>query len=79
MGRLLLIIAVAAIAYMLIKSFRKGISETKGRASPQDMVRCSYCGVYLPKNEGVVSGELLYCSDAHRRLHQALLKNSNAG
>ena len=79
MSRLLLFIAVTAIAYALLKSLRTGISEAKEQTNPQDMVRCKYCGVYLPKKESVESDEHFYCSDAHRRLHQASLNDSNAG
>jgi uncharacterized protein len=33
---------------------------------PEKMVACAYCGVHLPESEGVVAGDRVYCSEAHR-------------
>jgi uncharacterized protein len=30
------------------------------------MVRCEYCGVYLPEEEALSSGKSYYCCEAHR-------------
>ena len=35
---------------------------------PQPMVRCAHCGLHLPQKEAVISGDLQYCSEAHRQL-----------
>ncbi|HEC83874.1 MAG: hypothetical protein DRR08_01835 [Candidatus Parabeggiatoa sp. nov. 2] len=29
------------------------------------MVRCDYCGLYLPSSEAISSGEAHYCCEAH--------------
>jgi uncharacterized protein len=50
MGRLLLLIAIAAVVYLVIKSYlRKGLRQENPTA--EDMVRCAHCGVHLPKNK----------------------------
>lgn len=40
-------------------------------AGPQNMVRCAHCGLHLPDNEAVMSGNTAYCSDAHRALAES--------
>lgn len=34
--------------------------------APEKMVACAHCGVHLPESEGIVVGDRVYCSDAHR-------------
>jgi uncharacterized protein len=35
------------------------------------MLRCAHCGLHLPDNEAVMSGNTAYCSDAHRALAES--------
>jgi len=65
MSRLLLIIAVIAVVYLLLRSFRK---QAPGQAATaaEDMVRCAHCGVHLPKGESVEAGGQFFCSAEHR-------------
>jgi hypothetical protein len=30
------------------------------------MVQCAYCGVHLPKSEGLQEGGQYFCNEAHR-------------
>jgi uncharacterized protein len=67
MSRLIFLIAVIVVVYLLLKSFlRQSPKRDKVEAS-EDMVRCSQCGVHLPKSESILSGGEYYCCDAHRR------------
>lgn len=79
MSRLLFLAVVVAIVYWLLKSYRK---QLPGKGAPkvgdhresvsgqaEDMVRCVYCGVHLPKRESIQAGGKFYCSEAHRRTH----------
>jgi len=65
MGRLLLIIAIAVVVYLLIRSFRKQVPQ-QDVAATEDMVRCAKCGVHLPKGESVEAGGQFFCGAEHR-------------
>lgn len=32
---------------------------------PADMLRCDYCGVFVPRNEATMAHGKAYCSDSH--------------
>jgi uncharacterized protein len=65
MSRLLLLAAIAAVVYLLIRSYRKEIPR-QDRSVAEDMVRCAHCGVHLPKSESIMAGGQFFCSAAHR-------------
>lgn len=65
MSRLLLIIAIAAVIYLLIRSYRKQTPQ-QDKLSTEDMVRCAHCGVHLPKGESVQADGRFFCSAEHR-------------
>lgn len=74
MSRLLLLVAIAIVVYLLIKSFRRRLDNENASAKSakdkvEDMVRCSYCGTHLPKTECVVHADKYYCTEAHKRAH----------
>ncbi|MFZ2162180.1 MAG: PP0621 family protein [Sideroxyarcus sp.] len=70
MSRLLFLLAVLAVVYLLIRSFRRPAPRQDASAAPvEEMVRCAKCGVHLPKSESILAGGNYYCSDAHRREH----------
>jgi len=67
----LLLLAVVMGMVWWIKLSRSVASPDKTATPanpPQNMVRCAYCGLHLPDNEAVVSGNASYCSQAHRAL-----------
>jgi uncharacterized protein len=76
LAKLLLLVAVVAIVYVLLKNYRRAIARQQeaepppGKARPggEDMVRCAQCGVHLPKSESFLSQGAHYCSDEHRKL-----------
>jgi uncharacterized protein len=65
MSRLLLLAAIAAVVYLLIRSYRKDVPR-QDQSMAEDMVRCAHCGVHLPKSESIMAGGQFYCSAAHR-------------
>jgi uncharacterized protein len=72
MSRLLFIFAVIAVVYWLLKSYGKqSARQDTPAATSEDMVRCTRCGVHLPKSESILAGGKFYCSDAHRREHES--------
>lgn len=71
MSRLLYLAAIVAVVYLLLKSYRHSARTEEKPERAEDMVRCSYCGVHLPKSESVLDDAgKHYCSDAHRRAQQ---------
>lgn len=65
MSRLLLLIAIAVVVYLLLKSYRKN-PPAQDQPVVEDMVRCVHCGVHLPKSESILSGGNFFCSIEHR-------------
>jgi len=70
MGRLIFLIAVVAVVYWLLKSYLRQPSQKAAPETSEDMVRCSQCGVHLPKSESILAGGNFYCSEEHRREHK---------
>lgn len=74
MLKLLLLALGVWLIYVLLK--RYGASVRRDEQAPptepaqEDMVRCTQCGVHLPKSEAILSQGEFFCSDEHRRLHQ---------
>lgn len=66
MSRLLLLVVIAAVVYLLIRSYRRKSEEPEQNVVAEDMVRCAYCGVHLPRSESIKAGDKFYCSAEHR-------------
>lgn len=70
MSRLFLLLAIAAVVYLLIRSYRKNASgkgmPDQAGAVAEDMVRCAHCGVHLPKGESVQADGQFFCGTEHR-------------
>lgn len=69
MSRLIFLFAIAAVVYLLIKSYRRNVPEKKQEVA-EDMVRCAHCGVHLPMGESVRSGDQFFCCADHLDAHQ---------
>lgn len=69
MSRLFLLIAIAVVVYLLIRSFRKN-APPQDRPVVEDMVRCAHCGVHLPKSESILAGGSFFCCAEHRDAHR---------
>ena len=70
MSRLFLLLAIAAVVYLLIRSYRKNVTGQdlpgQDKAAAEDMVRCAHCGVHLPKSESIHADGQFFCSAEHR-------------
>ena len=70
MSKYLLIVAIAAVVYALVRSQRKPPAPPRRKppavAAPQAMVACAHCGVHLPKDDALWKDGRGYCSRAHR-------------
>ena len=78
MAKLILIVLVAFIVYALIRGYARRlpkdgarpVGEDKAAGGGEAMVRCSHCGVHLPRSEGILARDQFYCSEEHRRIGQ---------
>lgn len=78
MAKLILIFVIGLVIYWLIRSYGRRLSRDqeqdqhgKSRAGTEtpgleNMVRCSRCGIHLPRSEGILAGGKIYCSEEHR-------------
>jgi len=69
MSRLFLLIAIAVVVYLLIKSYRKNVPKQDNPVA-EDMVRCAHCGVHLPKSESILAGGNSFCCAEHRDVYR---------
>lgn len=67
MSRLIFLFVVGVVVYWLLKSYAKQPKKKEDSFVAEDMVRCSQCGVHLPKSESILAGGQFFCSEAHRR------------
>jgi len=65
MSRLLMLVAIGAAVYWLLRSYGKEVSR-QDRPVVEDMVRCAHCGVHIPRSESIASGKNFFCSTGHR-------------
>ncbi len=68
MAKILLLIAVFAVIYLVLRTSSRRSQPPPAAHLPEEMARCSHCGVHFPRAESVGDGEHDYCSDEHRRL-----------
>ncbi len=69
MSRLFLLIAIAVVVYLLIKSYRKSVPQ-QDKIVAEDMVRCAHCGVHFPKGESIQADGHFFCSAEHRDVYR---------
>jgi uncharacterized protein len=71
LGRLIFIFVIGLIIYWIIRAYVRRVpredAESQARVG-EDMVRCSHCGVHLPRSESILAEGKFYCSEEHRRL-----------
>jgi uncharacterized protein len=71
--KFLVLVLVVIAVYWIFRSHKKkpgGASRRNGAGPPvEDMVRCTHCGVHLPRSESIAAGEVFFCTPEHRRLH----------
>ncbi len=68
MGQFLRIILVLVGLWMVLRLLRRALANRKtGPAppTPADMLRCQYCGVFVPRHDAVAADGRHYCSEAH--------------
>jgi uncharacterized protein len=63
--RIILILIVVGLVLMYLKRTFKNRSQPPAAQSQSDMLRCDYCGVFVPRGEAVSARGRHYCSSAH--------------
>ncbi len=71
---LIRLLVIAAIIWLCYRIYQNWL-ETKSSAahkkqhdnSIEDMVQCAKCGVHIPQQEALKSGDKFYCSEAHKQ------------
>lgn len=72
--KILLIVAVFAVIYFVMRSYARSLGakpSAKTAIGEEDMVRCSHCGLHVPRGESHAKGGKFFCSEEHRKLHES--------
>ena len=74
MSRLVLIVVIGIVVWFMIKGLGKPRRGARPDAPPaaksDDIVKCSECGVHIPKAEAALQGGAYRCADAVACLQQ---------
>ena len=71
MFKILLLIGVGFIVWALIRAYQRSLqtpSSPSNKQSVEDMVKCTQCGVNLPRSEAIYSGGDFFCTPEHQKL-----------
>jgi len=63
--RIILILIVVALVLAYLKRTFKNRGQPPVKRSQSDMLRCNYCGVFVPQGEVVSAHGRHYCCSAH--------------
>jgi uncharacterized protein len=63
---LLYLVGIALVIWILVRLARAPRVAERPQKRVGSMVRCARCGVHVPENEALRSGNKHYCSSAHR-------------
>lgn len=69
LGRLILLLLLVALVYGMVRRHQRRMTMQDTPASlpaTEDMVRCVQCGIHLPRSEGVLSAQKIFCCVEHR-------------
>ena len=71
MSKILVLVLVIALVWWVLKTYRKRVDrrDAPPQVTGEDMVRCSHCGVHLPRSESLTTRGDFYCSTDHQRQH----------
>ena len=72
MGKLIFLVLAIVVVWLVLKNLAKARRRDQAPRppAPEDMVRCTHCGVHLPRSESHASGGNFFCSEDHLRLHR---------
>ena len=72
MSRVLVLLAIAVVAWLLIKrvsggSARSGRNTAEPSEDAEPILACFVCGVHVPVSDGLTKNGVFYCCEAHSR------------
>jgi uncharacterized protein len=71
MGQLLRIAVVLFGVWLVLRLFKRALNRHRSESPPPtppasaDMLRCDYCGMFVPRSDAIVGKGKAYCSGAH--------------
>jgi len=69
MGQLLRIALVLLALWFIVRLIQRALakrrSDSPAPPPPADMLRCDYCGVFVPRAEATAAQSKVYCSSDH--------------
>ena len=71
--KLIFIVLVVVVALLALRAYQRAQRRpppSSAPAKPEDMVKCAYCQVNLPRSEALYAGRQFYCCPEHRQHHQ---------
>lgn len=63
---LVMLLGIALVVWILFRLAKGPRIQSRPRKQVDDMVRCSHCGVFVPRTEAIDDGERHYCCSQHR-------------
>jgi len=73
LGKLIFLVLAIVIVWVVLKNLAKARRRDQPPRPPaaEDMVRCTHCGVHLPRSESLLTQGVYFCSAEHRRQHES--------
>ena len=70
--RLLILLAIAWLAYRLFRAWQRSLQQPKAKSRPQveNVVRCHTCQLHIPETEAIEKNGRYYCSQQHLQQDQ---------
>jgi uncharacterized protein len=68
MGKFIFYLLLALLIYWLVKGRYSAKEAAPPKEASEDMVRCAYCDIYLPKGEAIDHRDEFFCCREHYRL-----------
>ena len=62
---LIYLLGIALVIWILFRLARGPAAQRKPDKKVDNMVACSHCGTFVPRNEALQKGDKFYCSRAH--------------
>ena len=69
MGQFLRIAIVLFGLWLILRFIKRAItmhhSDSPAPPPSADMLRCDYCGMFMPRSDAITASGKIYCSDKH--------------
>jgi uncharacterized protein len=62
---LIYLLGIALVIWILMRLAKKPRAKEKSVGKVGDMVRCTHCGVYIPRHEAIQDSDRYYCCTRH--------------